>query len=98
MSYTTLALPSSVARASQALKANRFDPVKVESGAQALELIKTLIPKGASVMNGSSVTLEQIGFVEYLKSGLHGWNNLHAGILAESDVAKRSILRKQSSV
>ena len=36
-------------------------------------------------MNGSSVTLEQIGFVDYLKAGAHGWNNVHAGIVAEPD-------------
>lgn len=96
--YTTLASPGSVQRASEGLKARRFDPIFVENGAKALELIKTLIPKGASVMNGSSVTLEQIGFVEYLKAGEHGWNNLHAGILAENDTGKRQYLRAQSSL
>ena len=47
-------------------------------------------------MNGSSVTLEQIGFVDYLKSGTHPWNNLHTGILAEKDPAKQGELRKQA--
>ncbi len=47
-------------------------------------------------MNGSSVTLEQIGFVEYLKSGNHGWNNLHAAIVAEKDPVKQKELRKQA--
>ncbi|MBI4088003.1 lactate utilization protein [Candidatus Kaiserbacteria bacterium] len=98
MDYTKLASPDSVQRASDALAARRFDPIFVESGVKALELIKTLIPKGASVMNGSSVTLEQIGFVEYLKAGEHGWNNLHAGILAENDANKRQYLRTQSSL
>lgn len=98
MDYTKLASPDSVQRASDALAARRFDPIFVESGVKALELIKTLIPKGASVMNGSSVTLEQIGFVEYLKAGEHGWNNLHAGILAENDTNKRQYLRTQSSL
>ena len=39
----------------------------VESKTQALARIKELIPTGASVMNGSSRTLEEIGFVQYLK-------------------------------
>src|SRR3990167_1032685 len=98
MDYTTLATPDSVHRAVEGLKAHRFDLRFVESGAKALELVKTLIPKGASVMNGASVTLEQMGFVDYLKSGQHGWNNLQAGILAENDTEKRHHLRTQSSL
>ena len=98
MDYTTLATPDSVERASLGLKARRFEPIMVESGAKALELIKTLIPKGASVMNGASVTLEEIGFVDYLKSGQHEWNNLHVAILAENDATKRHLLRNQSSL
>ncbi len=47
-------------------------------------------------MNGSSRTLEEIGFVKYLKEGRHGWNNLHEAILAEKDPTKQSALRKQS--
>lgn len=47
-------------------------------------------------MNGSSRTLEEIGFVDYLKSGTHGWKNLHEEILAETDPMKKSVLRKQA--
>ena len=47
-------------------------------------------------MNGASVTLETIGFVDYLKDGQHGWNNLHAGVIAEQDKVKQSALRKQA--
>ena len=98
MDYTTLASSESVERAAHALTANRFIPIKLGSGAEALEYIKTHIPKGASVMNGSSVTLEEIGFVDYLKAGQHGWNNLHANVLAEQDAGKRADLRRYSVV
>jgi hypothetical protein len=47
-------------------------------------------------MNGASVTLQEIGFVDYLKAGTHGWNNLHQGILEESDPEKQALLRTQS--
>lgn len=70
--------------------------VLVDSSASALAKIKEMIPHGLSVMNGSSRTLEQIGFVEYLKSGAHGWNNLHARVLAETDPVKQARLRKES--
>ena len=47
-------------------------------------------------MNGSSTTLEEIGFVEYLKSDTHPWNNLHAAIVAEEDETKKAALRQQA--
>jgi len=47
-------------------------------------------------MSGSSRTLDEIGFVEYLKSGQHGWKNLHAEVLAETDKEKQAVLRRQS--
>lgn len=80
-----------------ALQANGVEALVVQNRAEALEKIKELIPAGASVMNGASKTLEQIGFIDYLKSGNHNWNNLHAGIVAEKDPAKQQILRKQAT-
>ena len=96
MDYTALASKEIVDRTVLALTANHVEAVVVKNGAEALEKIKSFIPQGASVMNGSSVTLEQIGFVDYLKFGTHGWNNLHEGIVAEQAPAKQSALRKQA--
>jgi hypothetical protein len=43
--------------------------VKVcESSDEALEYLSSLLKDGESVSNGTSATLEQIGFIEYLKS------------------------------
>ena len=95
-------IPSSlevVAKTVEAIKAKKgFEVMTVENESEALEKIKTLIPKGASVMNGASVTLEQIGFVDYLKDGDHGWKNLHAEVLTEQDPAKQKIKRRQATV
>ncbi len=96
MEYNTLATKEVVQKSIEALKARNIEAFFVETGADALAKIKELIPQGASVMNGSSRTLEQIGFVDHLKSGAHGWNNLHEAILAEKDPAKQAQLRKQS--
>jgi L-lactate utilization protein LutC len=98
MDYNTLAAQDRIDKTTAALKANNFDVVVVEKGAEALERIKELIPKDASVMNGSSTTLNQIGFVDYLKSGTHGWKNLHEDILNEKDPEKQAQLRKLSVV
>src|SRR6266404_3485189 len=94
MDYTMLAAKTELEKTAAALAANGFMPEVLETKEDALERIKELIPKGASVMNGASKTLEQIGYIEYLKAGKHGWNNLHANILAETDSAKQADLRK----
>jgi hypothetical protein len=49
-------------------------------------------------MQGSSVTLEEIGLIDYLKSGKHQWSNLKDGIFAEREPAKQSLLRKQATM
>lgn len=80
----------------KALKGKRYEVISVQKGSEALEKIKELIPEGKSVMNGSSTTLEQIGFIDYLKSGDHKWINLHEQIVNEKDPAKQAQLRRES--
>jgi hypothetical protein len=94
--FDTLASAESIARARVALEKNGFRSEVVNTGAEALARIKTLIPAGASIQNGTSTTLEQIGFIDYLKLGTHGWNNLHEAILAETDAVKKEQLRKEA--
>ncbi|MCL4366933.1 lactate utilization protein [Patescibacteria group bacterium] len=96
MDYTKLASDENLDHAVKALASKNISAVIVKDKARALEKIKELIPASASVMNGASVTLEQIGFIDYLKSGNHSWNNLHAAILAEKDPQQQLFLRKQA--
>lgn len=96
MNYNTLATQESIDKTAAGLNSRNVEVIVVKNGSEALEKIKELIPKGASVMNGSSTTLNQIGFTEYLKSGTHGWDNLHENIVNEKDPVKQAILRKQS--
>ncbi len=98
MNYDKLASKESVTKTTKSLTTKKYNVFEVSNGNEALEKIKSLIPEGVSVMNGSSVTLEKIGFVEYLKSGKHPWNNLHDGILKETDKEKQSLLRKQAEL
>ena len=98
MEYAVIQNDEVLAKTVAALNAEGMQAEVLDTKDGALAKIKELIPKGASVMNGSSRTLEQIGFVEYLKGGSHGWNNLHEMILAEKDPTKQSVLRKQSSL
>lgn len=96
MNYDTMPDLEIINKTEKALSQNGFLPEVVSTKAEALERIKNIIQAGASVMNGSSKTLEEIGFIDYLKENKHGWNNLHEAIVAEKDPAKQAALRKQS--
>ncbi|MFA5935679.1 MAG: lactate utilization protein [Patescibacteria group bacterium] len=96
MNYETLATPESIQKATAALTEHGFEVMTVNTKEEALEKVKSLIPPGGSVTTGSSRTLEEIGFVDYLKAGQHGWNNLKEAIVNEKDPAKQAELRNQS--
>jgi L-lactate utilization protein LutB len=97
-SYANVASQKSINATVASLKANGFLPEVVETKEAALAKIIELIPEGSSIMNGSSVTLQEIGFIDHLKDGGHKWNNLHETILAETDQQKQLLLRRQSVV
>jgi len=97
MQYNVLASQGSINKTADSLRAKGYEVFVAENGAEALAKIKELIPQGVSVTNGASVTLEQIGFIDLLKSGIHDWNNLHEAVLAEKDPAKKALLRKQAT-
>lgn len=96
MQYNIVPEEAIVQRAADSLRERGMEVFIVQNRAEALEKIKALIPQGASVMNASSTTLDQIGFTDYLKAGEHGWNNLHVPILEGKDPQKQAMLRKQS--
>ncbi|HEV7449363.1 MAG TPA: lactate utilization protein [Candidatus Paceibacterota bacterium] len=96
MDYTQLASQESIDKTVAALKERGFNPVVVNTKEEALAKVKELIPAGASVMNGASVTLQEIGFVDHLKGEGHGWDNLHKGIVEEKDADKQKELRRQA--
>ncbi len=91
-----LASEESVKKTISALKSRGISAELVESGKQALERLKKIIPAGAEIMTGGSTTLEQIGFVELLKSGKHQWKNLKDEILSEKNSKKQAEFRRRS--
>jgi L-lactate utilization protein LutC len=96
MKYDTLASKESVKKVMEAVKSHSITPEFVNTKEEALQRLKKLIPSGAEVMTGSSRTLEEIGFVDLLKSGKHTWKNWKDIILAEKDEAKQMELRRKS--
>lgn len=85
--------PDTIQNTMAALAEHNFEPLHVATGAEALEKIKERIPAGATVMNGASRTLDQIGYLDYVKSGEDPWDNLHTSIVGEKDPEKQKQLR-----
>lgn len=67
----------------------------VDNKNQALEALVKHIPDGASVGQGGSTTLNEIGWPDYAKAHPDKWNNLHAKKLAETDQAKAAAIGVQ---
>jgi L-lactate utilization protein LutB len=78
------------------LEANGFEVVVVESAEAALDTVTSQIPAGASVMNGHSTTLEEVGFIDYLSEGDHEWESLPEEIQSIDDDAERQAARRES--
>lgn len=78
------------------LESKGFRIFVAESKAEALEKIKELIPPSSEVMNGSSTTLIEIGFLDFLNIGESSWKSIPEQIKAENDSAKRAELRRKS--
>ena len=65
-------------------------------GASALAFLLSRIPAGATVMNGGSTTLEQIGFLEALKNGPYNW--LRPQVKAVNDPEERVRARRRATI
>lgn len=97
MQYNIPANQESIDKVMIALQSKGYTVSTVGTKQDALKRIKELVPNGASVMNGSSVTLEDIGYIDYLEKGTHGWVDFHKAVTAENDSIKRAALRKQAA-
>jgi L-lactate utilization protein LutC len=98
MPYDILASEETINKTAAALTAKKYNVVVVANRAEALAKLKTMIPAGSDVMTGGSVTLDEIGFTDLLRSNANGWVNWKDKIMAEKDQAKQMDLRKQSSM
>ncbi len=74
------------------LKKNNFDAFYAENSEQAIEIIRSLLPNGCTVSVGGSVTLQQIGAIDLLKSGTYNFLDRSAAGLTPDDV--RTIYQK----
>lgn len=99
MDYAILPTLDRIQRTLEAVQARGIGAELVETKEAALApRIQFMIPAGAVVMTGSSITLQQIGFEAVLISGQHPWRNFKADLLAEKDPAKQSAMRMQGTL
>jgi len=80
----------------KALEGRGIKVVVAENARDALAILKKVIPDGAEVMNGSSTTLIEIGFEDYIQGDQSGWKMIHKVITAENNDDKRAELRRKS--
>ena len=65
-------------------------------GASAVAFLLSRIPAGATVMNGGSTTLEQIGFLDALEAGPYDW--LRPQVKAVNDPEERVRARRRATI
>ena len=94
--FSALAPLAVVQETMEAVKSCGISVELLATGKEALDRLKSIIPAGASIMTGASVTLREIGFEELLISKAHPWKNLKEDILSEKDPARQLALRKQA--
>ena len=98
MKYNVIPKDETIKKVVSAITPRSVTTYVADTGRDALGKIRELIPHGAEVMTGSSVTLEQIGFIDLLKSGAHPWRNVTERVVAEKDPLKQGRLRKEATL
>ena len=94
--WNALPVPEMVEKTIQEVEKRGIRVIVAGDGAEALSIIKKIIPPGSEVMNGSSTTLIEIGYEDYIATNQSGWNLIHKRITLENDARKRAELRRKS--
>ena len=89
-------MPQAVAGLKRELARRGIDLAYCADGASAVAFLLSRIPAGATVMNGGSTTLEQIGFLDALKDGPYDW--LRPRVKAVDDPEERTRARRRATI
>lgn len=98
--YSTPVSQEALDKTVKALEEKKHTVKVVENEKEAVEYLASLVKDGVSVSMGTSLTLEQIGFIEYLKSQDMRINNLKgkaAAAAASGNMALHQELLQQVS-
>jgi L-lactate utilization protein LutB len=85
-----------VEKTAKAIESRGIRVIIAKSADDALAILKKVIPDGAEVMNGSSTSLIEIGYEDYISGNQSGWKLMHTVITAENNDNKRAELRRKS--
>ncbi len=97
--YTAVPTDEVINRTVESLKSRtNIEAVVAESGAQALEMLIGKIREGSEIFPNGSVTLNQIGFTDYLAGNPDTYRNLRQVVAGEPDAAKRAQLRRRTTI
>ena len=96
-SSTSLTDEAAVQRTIEALKARNMDALVVDSGSDALAVLKEMLPEAAEIYNNTSETLDDIGFSAYVSHNPR-FRNYHDDLTAESDPQKQRDIRRNASL
>lgn len=96
MDFNSMPSEETIQSTATAIRNRGIEVTVVDDRTQALDTVLDKIPQGAEVMNGSSTTLAEIGFVEYLKNHPEKYNNLHAAALSAGDAMERMELMRKA--
>ncbi len=94
--WNTIPSPIVIEKTKTEIEKRGVRVIIAETGEEALSILKGLIHQGAEVMNGSSTTLIEIGYDEFIAGDKTGWDLLHKKITAENNATKRAELRRKS--
>ncbi len=87
-----------IERTITALRTRGITAVYARDRKEALAKVLELIPRGSAVAHGSSTTLQEIGFVDWMNDPASGFRYLNKEWQAENDPARRSRIRAKLSI
>ena len=94
--WSTVPADDVVEQTAKAIESRGIRVIVAGNAEDAMAVLKKVIPAGAEVMNGSSTTLIEIGYEDYISGNESGWNLVHKVITAENNDKKRAELRRKA--
>ena len=95
-SEQSVALQHPIATLKRELARRNIELFYCETGIAARDLVLTRIPENATVMNGGSETLKEIGLIDALKNGPYKF--LRPQVAAENDPVQRVTARRRAAI
>ncbi len=75
-----------ITRTMEALKKNNIDSYFAKSHAEAAEIVRTLVVQGSKISCGGSVSLDESGIMDLMKSGIYNFLDRNKPGLTQEDI------------